>query len=111
MKNYGFTAFLLLTAWAGSSSVWAESAPTTSHPSTQVALMASSCANCHGTDGKLAGAIPAIANRPAGVLEAQLLAFKQDQQPNTTVMNRIAKGFSDEELKALAEYFAHIGQD
>jgi len=77
-------------------------------PERQVSLMSSSCANCHGTDGKLAGAIPAIAGRPASVLEAQLLAFKQDLQPNTTVMNRIAKGYTDEELKSLANYFANV---
>ena len=41
----------------------------------QTALLAASCANCHGTDGKLAGVIPAIANRPATALENQLMEF------------------------------------
>ncbi len=80
-------------------------------PQAQVSLMAGTCANCHGTDGQLAGAIPAIAGRPATVLEAQLLAFKQGLQPNTTVMDRIAKGFTDAELSALADYFANINKD
>lgn len=79
--------------------------------SAQVQLMAGTCANCHGTDGKLAGVIPAIAGRPAMVLEAQLLAYKQGLQPNTTVMDRIAKGFSDAELSALADYFATVSKD
>ncbi|MCD8514259.1 MAG: hypothetical protein LRY63_13955 [Nitrincola sp.] len=79
-------------------------------PPAQVKLMAGTCANCHGTDGKLAGAIPAIAGRPATVLEAQLLAFKQGLQPNTTVMDRIAKGFTDAELSALANHFANINK-
>ncbi|MCH8499407.1 MAG: c-type cytochrome [Marinobacter sp.] len=74
----------------------------------QVALMAAACANCHGTDGKLAGSIPAIAGRPAVALESQLLAFKQGEIPNTTVMDRIARGYTDDELKALAHYFANI---
>lgn len=76
--------------------------------SAQTALLAASCANCHGTDGKLAGAIPAIANRPATALESQLLDFKHDEQTRATVMPRIAKGYSDEELKALAQYFSNI---
>lgn len=76
--------------------------------SAQTALLAASCANCHGTDGKLAGAIPAIANRPATALESQLLDFKHDDSSSGTVMPRIAKGYSDEQLKALAIYFSTI---
>lgn len=75
----------------------------------QTALLAAACANCHGTDGKLAGVIPAIANRPASALEAQLLGFKHDENSRATVMDRIAKGYSDDELRALAEHFATIG--
>lgn len=80
-------------------------------PPAQIQLMAGTCANCHGTDGRLAGAIPAIAGRPATVLEAQLIAFKQGLQPNTTVMDRIAKGFTDAELAALANHFANVKKD
>ncbi|SFB98474.1 Cytochrome c553 [Marinospirillum celere] len=74
----------------------------------QVEVMAGSCANCHGTEGRLAGVVPAIAKRPAGVLEAQLLAFKRDEEPRATVMDRIAKGYTEEELRALAHYFANL---
>lgn len=74
----------------------------------QVELLAGACANCHGTDGKYSGAIPAIAGRPVTVLDAQLQAFKQGLQPNTTVMDRIAKGYTDAELSALANYFANV---
>ena len=74
----------------------------------QIELLAASCANCHGTDGRLETSIPAIANRSVRVLEAQLLAFKYDDQPQVTVMDRIAKGYSEAQLKALAEYFATL---
>lgn len=76
--------------------------------SRQAEVLAGSCANCHGTEGRLAGVIPAIANRPASVLEAQLLAFKNDEEPRATVMDRIARGYSDDELRALAQYFANL---
>ena len=74
----------------------------------QVTLMASSCANCHGTDGRLAGSIPALAGKPASELETKLLAFKHDEEVAATIMDRIAKGFSDAELTALANHFAAI---
>ncbi len=74
----------------------------------QLAVMAGGCASCHGTDGRLAGAVPAIAGRPRAVLESRLLAFKADTVEDTTVMNRIASGFSDEELSVLAGHFATI---
>jgi cytochrome c553 len=70
------------------------------------ALLAGGCANCHGPGGRSPGSIPGIAGVPAAVLEAQLLAFRGDQIPGTTVMNRIAKGFSEAELKALAAWYA-----
>lgn len=72
----------------------------------QTALLASSCANCHGTDGRGTTTLAPIAGRPAAVLEAQLLAFKHDDSSGATVMDRIALGYSDDELKALADYFA-----
>lgn len=76
--------------------------------SEQTSLMAAACANCHGTDGRLVGSVPTIAGRPAAVLEARLLAFKHDEVSDTTIMDRIAKGFTDEELAALAGHFAAI---
>ncbi|MCC5884511.1 MAG: cytochrome c, class I [Halomonas sp.] len=86
-------------------------APSLAEPtfsSEQVALMASGCANCHGTDGRLVGSVPTIAGRPAAVLETRLLAFKHGEPGDTTIMDRIAKGFTDEELAALAGHFAAI---
>lgn len=86
----------------------AVAAPAMADQQRQLEVLAGSCANCHGTEGRLAGVIPAIAHRPAAVLEAQLLAFKRDQEPRATVMDRIAKGYTDAELRALAQYFANL---
>lgn len=87
-------------------------AVSTTHAATteqrQIQVLAGSCANCHGTEGRLAGSIPAIAGRPARVLEAQLLSFKRGEQPHATVMDRLAKGYTDAELAALAQYFATV---
>lgn len=74
----------------------------------QLEVMAGGCASCHGTDGRLTGNVPALAGRPAELLASRLLAFKHESVPETTIMDRIAKGFSDEELSALAQHFADI---
>ncbi len=74
-----------------------------------ITVLAGACANCHGTDGRSPGGIPSIAGRPESVLADQLRAFKSDSPPaNTTIMNRLVKGFSDDELTALARHFSQI---
>lgn len=74
-----------------------------------VTVAAGSCANCHGTDGQSATLIPTIAGRPESTLLAQLRAFQADTPPpGTTIMNRLIKGFKDEELAALARHFSQI---
>ncbi|AMD01362.1 MULTISPECIES: c-type cytochrome [Halomonas] len=74
----------------------------------QLEVMAGGCASCHGTDGRLASSVPSIAGRPAEVLTSRLLDFKHEQVDEVTVMDRIAKGFTDAELEALARHFAAI---
>lgn len=73
-----------------------------------IEVLAGGCAGCHGTDGQLSGLVPTIAGQPADELEAQLLRFKNDEV-FATVMNRIAGGFTEEELRRLAQHFSEIG--
>jgi len=84
----------------------------TAEPSTfDVTVLAASCANCHGTDGRSPGAIPTIAGRPETILQRQLKAFQSDTPPaGTTVMNRLAKGLNDKQINALAHHFSQISQ-
>lgn len=100
-------AALLATAVGG---------PVTSHAgppdgqSRQAQMMAGSCFNCHGTDGAYGeDNIPDIAGMPEGILLAQLKAFRADKIPNTTIMNRLVKAYSDDELATLARYFSSMG--
>ena len=69
--------------------------------------MAASCAQCHGTDGRAApgSTVPPIAGMQRDYLVAQLKAFKAGTRP-ATIMNQLAKGFSDAQLEQLAGYFA-----
>lgn len=67
---------------------------------------ASSCSGCHG---HLSGAVPSLSGRSAEDIAASLAAFRTGARP-ATVMNRIAKGFSESESRAIADYLAGGGQ-
>lgn len=69
------------------------------------AILANTCFSCHGTDGHSAGAMPSIAGKSADYIIETLKRFR-DGTKTATVMNRIAKGFTDEEIEALASYFS-----
>lgn len=63
-----------------------------------------SCSGCHAPAG-VGGAVPAIVGRPAEEIVAIMAAFRDGTRP-ATVMDRIAKGFSDEEIRAIAVWLA-----
>ena len=71
--------------------------------------LAATCANCHGTEGRAVPgeAIPRLAGQPREALAASLRAFRDGSRP-ATVMHQLAKGFSNEEIDALAAYFAAL---
>ncbi|MGB6102831.1 MAG: hypothetical protein WBF88_03130 [Pusillimonas sp.] len=83
--------------------------PAAAQSTFDISVQAGACASCHGTDGRSPGGIPSIAGRPESILAGQLMAFKSDTPPpNTTIMNRLVKGFSDDEITALARHFSQI---
>jgi sulfide dehydrogenase cytochrome subunit len=69
------------------------------------AVLANTCFSCHGPDGKSAGAMPWIAGKSTEYITKVMIDFKTGAM-DSTVMQRIAKGFSDDEIKALAQYFS-----
>ncbi|MBL8655715.1 MAG: hypothetical protein JNJ97_16015 [Alphaproteobacteria bacterium] len=64
-------------------------------------VLAATCSGCHGPKGHSVAEIPPINGRTEQQLLSALLDFKNDRRP-ATVMNRHAKGFSDEEFAAIA---------
>jgi sulfide dehydrogenase cytochrome subunit len=75
--------------------------------SLHVRTLAASCAQCHGTEGRAAAgsALPSLAGQPRDTLLAQLQAFKAGTRPST-VMQQLARGYSDAQLEQLAAFFA-----
>ncbi len=68
-------------------------------------MLAETCAGCHGTDGISGGpASPTLAGGNAEYFVETMKGF-QDGKVYSTIMGRIAKGYSEEEIKLMAEYF------
>jgi len=69
-------------------------------------MLADTCAGCHGTDGASTGpATPSIAGNSEIYMVDTMMAFKSGERPST-VMGRIAKGYSEEEFKLMGSAFA-----
>jgi len=66
---------------------------------------ASSCSGCHATRAAVDTAVPRLAGRKAADIVAQMQAFKTGERPST-VMGRIAKGFTPAEVEAIAAWYA-----
>lgn len=65
------------------------------------------CNGCHGTDGLSRGAAPSLKGQSAEKIQKAMLDFKNGKRP-ATIMDRIAKGYTDQEITAMAKYFASI---
>ncbi len=65
---------------------------------------ATSCSGCHSS-GATASVIPRLYGRDAGDIATAMAGFRGGSRP-ATVMNRIAKGFTDDELRAIAAWLA-----
>lgn len=72
---------------------------------TRAQMLVNSCAACHGPGGHSPGAIPSLAGKSPEFIERALKEFRAGERP-ATVMDRHAKGYSDEEIRLIAEYFA-----
>jgi len=68
-------------------------------------VLVNTCFSCHGPDGKSSGAMPTIAGKPKHYIETMMRNYRSGKTPST-VMMRIAKGFSDTEIAAIAKFFA-----
>jgi sulfide dehydrogenase cytochrome subunit len=67
--------------------------------------IAANCANCHGTDGRSRAGVPSLAGQDAAVLVQRMKEFR-DGRRAATVMQQLAKGYTDAQIEAAAAYFA-----
>jgi cytochrome subunit of sulfide dehydrogenase len=73
----------------------------------RAAGLADACTSCHGVNGHSSGRIPSIAGMERARLIGELKAFRAGEG-NPTIMSRIARGYSDAEIEALADYFSSV---
>jgi cytochrome c553 len=69
-----------------------------------IALLTESCSGCHAKNLPN-NDFPQIYGRPASEIREAMLAYRSDELSGT-VMNRIAKGYSESEIDAMARYLA-----
>jgi cytochrome c553 len=74
-------------------------------PAAEAPPGAASCSGCHPAGANADTPVPRLAGQDAGAIVAAMQAFRNGQRP-ATVMDRIARGFSDEEVRVMAEWFA-----
>jgi cytochrome subunit of sulfide dehydrogenase len=68
--------------------------------------LAATCNNCHGVGGVSAGSsMASLAGQNSAYLEMVMLQWKSGERFSTT-MGRLLAGYSDDEIKALAAYYA-----
>jgi sulfide dehydrogenase cytochrome subunit len=65
---------------------------------------ASSCSGCHPVSRAVETPAGRLVGRSAVDIATAMLAFRAGQRPGT-IMDRIAKGFTDDELKAIADWY------
>lgn len=71
------------------------------------ANMAANCFACHGPDGHSPGTIPSLDRLGKKRIVSDMKDFKSGEAPST-VMGRQAKGYTDAEIEAIADYIAGL---
>ena len=64
-----------------------------------------SCSGCHPSSARLDSPVPRLAGRDRAELVKALQDFRSGTRTGT-VMDRIAKGFTDDEIQAIAAWYA-----
>ncbi len=68
--------------------------------------LAEQCGGCHGTGGASPGSIPSIGQKTSDFIKKSMMESKAGVKINTaenTLMSRIAKGYTDQQIGLIAE--------
>jgi len=101
-------AALACAALAGQVAAQAQlqtSAPAAPSSPTLGRNLAAQCANCHGTNGKSVAEVPSLAGQPAAVIVQKMKDYRDGKLP-ASIMHQLAKGYSDEQVALMADYFS-----
>ena len=73
----------------------------------RAAIIATTCYTCHGTYGASPGSIPPINDISADRMVSILQGYRSGQRVST-VMGRHASGYTEDEIKEVAQYFGNL---
>ena len=76
-------------------------------PLAQAPIAAEGCLGCHGPGGAGMGPIVALAGRDQAELVAAMAAFRSNERAGT-IMGRVARGYTEAEIAAIAAHFARL---
>ena len=79
--------------------------PAAAQDATVARSLAATCANCHGTNGNARGEMRPLAGMTAPQMLATLADFRSGARA-ATIMHQIVKGYTDDQLKLIAGYYA-----
>ena len=65
---------------------------------------AASCSGCHASSPRVDTPVPPLSGRRAADIATAMTEYKSGARKGT-IMDRIAKGFSDEEIRAIAAWY------
>ncbi|CAK0752245.1 Cytochrome subunit of sulfide dehydrogenase [Gammaproteobacteria bacterium] len=68
-------------------------------------MLANNCTGCHGIDVSHGPSIPSIAGLSKEYFVGIMKAYREGKA-YSTIMGRIAKGYSEDEIKAMADYYS-----
>jgi sulfide dehydrogenase cytochrome subunit len=66
---------------------------------------AAACSGCHPASTRVTSPVPRLAGLERAAIVRAMLDFRSGQRAGT-VMDRIAKGFTDDEIQAIAAWYA-----
>jgi len=70
-------------------------------------MISYSCSGCHGHDFAGQGGMPLLRGRSADELTGMMLEFRSNQR-YSTVMGRLVRGLTEEEIRAVSAYLATL---
>jgi len=66
---------------------------------------AAACSGCHPVSSRVASPVPRLGGADRAAIARAMQDFRSGQRA-ATVMDRIAKGFTDDEIQAIAAWYA-----
>ncbi len=95
---------LVLTPW------FPAKAESTVDPQPDMALIAQNCMGCHGIDGRNQAGMANIAGIPPSVMIDILKGYRDGRRPST-IMQRLMRPFSDQDIQDLAHVLEKLGDE